>query len=235
MSVEYQKILSAAVGEDAQIAVDNDVLTGKFSYQHQQFALCGIVNGASLDNAMSLQLADFILELIKTSPQQPICILIDTAGQKVSHTAELLGLNSYYGHLISAFNLARQAGHKIFALVYGQALGGAFIASALNADYVYATKEAQIAVMWLEAMSRVTKVPLAQLQELSQTSAIFAPGAENYVKLGVIEAVISAEEFLPQVCKLVNQDINLHRWREQGASRGGRLMADNLVKKIINQ
>lgn len=235
MTLEYQKIVSAIVGDDAQIAVDNNVLTGRFSYQQQQFALCGVVNGASLDNVMSLQLADFILDVMKTSPRQPICILIDTAGQKVSHNAELLGLNSYYGHLISVFNLARRAGHKIFALVYGQALGGAFIASALNADYVYATKDAQIAVMWLEAMSRVTKVPLAQLQELSKTSAIFAPGAENYVKLGVIEAVISAEEFLPQICKLLNLEINFHRWREQGAVRGGRLMADRLVKDIINQ
>lgn len=234
MTTEYQSIITA-LANDVKYQVVNDVVTGHFSVGSQQFLLGGIVNGASLDNAMSLHLGQFILDGIDNSPKQPICLIIDTAGQKVSHNAELLGLNAAYGQLISIFNLARQSGHKIFALVYGQALGGAFIASALNADYVYATKDAQIAVMWLEAMARVTKVPLAKLQELSTTSAIFAPGAENYVKLGVIEAVIAANEFIPQVSKLLNSANNLHRWRENGLARGGRLMADKLVKEIIQR
>ena len=234
MTTEYQSIITA-LANDVKYQVVNDVVTGHFSVGSQQFLLGGIVNGASLDNAMSLHLGQFILEGIDNSPKQPICLIIDTAGQKVSHNAELLGLNTAYGQLISIFNLARKAGHKIFALVYGQALGGAFIASALNADYIYATKDAQIAVMWLEAMARVTKVPLAKLQELSKTSAIFAPGAENYVKLGVIEAVIAADEFIPQVSKLLNSANNLHRWRENGLARGGRLMADKLVKEIIQR
>lgn len=234
MTTEYQSIITA-LANDVKYQVVNDVVTGHFSVGSQRFLLGGIVNGASLDNAMSLHLGQFILDGIDNSPQQPICLIIDTAGQKVSHNAELLGLNTAYGQLISIFNLARKAGHKIFALVYGQALGGAFIASALNADYIYATKDAQIAVMWLEAMARVTKVPLAKLQELSKTSAIFAPGAENYVKLGVIEAVIAADEFIPQVSKLLNSSNNLHRWRENGLARGGRLMADKLVKEIIQR
>lgn len=235
MTISYQQLITDTFGSQTQISVENDILTGTFDYNGQSFALCGIVNGASLDNAMSLQLAEFVMEVIKTEPGRTICIIVDTAGQKVSREAELLGLNYYYGHLIAVFNLARNAGHKICALVYGQALGGAFIASALNADYIYATKEAKIAVMWLEAMSRVTKVPLAQLQELSKTSAIFAPGAENYVKLGVIEEVIKAEEFMPKIAGLLSQHTNSNRWRENGQIRGGRTLANDLVKHIIEQ
>ena len=231
--MEYQQLISATFGSNAKTTVEQDILLGEFSYQEQTFALCGIVNQASLDNAMSIKLADFILKTIENHPKRPICIVIDTAGQKVSHNAELLGLNSYYGHLIAAFNLARAEGHKIFALVYGKALGGAFIASALNADYIFALKEAQIAVMWLDAMSRVTKVPVEKLEELSKTSAIFAPGAENYVRLGAVEEVITTEEFMPRVNALLPATTDIHHWRTQGASRGGRTLAAKVIADIL--
>lgn len=227
--MEYQQLINATFGSNAKITVEQDILLGEFSYQEQTYALCGIVNQASLDNAMSIKLADFVLDIIENHPERPICIVIDTA----SHNAELLGLNSYYGHLIATFNLARAQGHKIFALVYGKALGGAFIASALNADYIFALKEAQIAVMWLDAMSRVTKVPVEKLEELSKTSAIFAPGAENYVRLGAIEEVITAEEFMPRVSALLPATTDIHRWRIQGASRGGRTQATQIVADIL--
>lgn len=233
--MEYQQLLKIAFGDKLQVAVKEDALCGEFNYAGQDFALCGVVNEASLDNAMSANLAQFVLDTISKYPRRPICIIVDTGGQKVSHSAELLGLNSYFAHLIATFNLARANGHKIFALVYGKALGGAFIATALNADHVFALSEAQIAVMWLDAMSRVTKVPLAKLQELSQSSAIFAPGAENYVRLGALDAVVKPEEFMPEVVKLLNSASDLNLWREQGSSRGGRTLASSIVEHILAQ
>lgn len=233
--MEYQQLVKSAFGDNCQIRVSADVLCGEFKYQEQDFALCGVVNQASLDNAMSVRLAQFVLEVVKNQPERPICIIVDTAGQKVSHNAELLGLNSYFAHLIACFNLARAKGHKIFALVYGKALGGAFIATALNADYLFALDEAQIAVMWLDAMARVTKVPVAKLQELSKTSAIFAPGAENYVRLGALEAVISAAEFMPRVSELFNAELDIHHWRTNGLQRGGRTLAATIVEHILAQ
>lgn len=103
----------------------------------------------------------------------------------------------------------------------------------MNADYIFALKEAQIAVMWLDAMSRVTKVPVEKLEELSKTSAIFAPGAENYVRLGAIEEVITAEEFMPRISALLPATTDIHRWRTQGASRGGRTQATQIVADIL--
>ena len=233
--MEYQQLVTATFGDQVQFSVEQDVLLGSFQYSNQNFALCGVVNQAMLDNAMSVKLSQFVLDTISNSPQQPICIVIDTGGQKVSHNAELLGLNSYFGHLIASFNLARAKGHKIYALVYGKALGGSFIATALNADYIFATAEAQIAVMWLDAMSRVTKVPQEKLEALSKTSAIFAPGAENYVKLGAIEAVIKPEEFMPEVIKLLDSTPDINHWRDQGAARGGRTMAAAIIRHIVEQ
>ena len=233
--MEYQQLVTATFGDKVQFSVEQDVLLGSFQYSNQNFALCGVVNQAMLDNAMSVKLSQFVLDTISNSPQQPICIVIDTGGQKVSHNAELLGLNSYFGHLIASFNLARANGHKIYALVYGKALGGSFIATALNADYIFATAEAQIAVMWLDAMSRVTKVPQEKLEALSKTSAIFAPGAENYVKLGAIEAVIKPEEFMPEVIKLLYSTPDINHWRDQGAVRGGRTMAAAIIRHIVEQ
>ena len=43
--------------------------------------------------------------------------------------------------------------------------------------------------MNLPAMARVTKIPLERLQELSKTSAVFAPGVENYHRMGAIRAL----------------------------------------------
>lgn len=233
--MEYQQLVTLAFGDKCQMSVVEDVIVGEFVYQEQTFALCGVVNQASLDNAMSVRLAQFVLDVVKNSPSRPICIIVDTAGQKASHGAELLGINSYFAHLIACFNLARAQGHKIFALVYGKALGGAFIATALNADYIFALDEAEIAVMWLDAMSRVTRVPIDKLEELSKTSAIFAPGAENYVRLGALEAVISANEFMPLVSQLLDQELDIHHWRKNGALRGGRTLAYTIVEHILAQ
>ena len=72
------------------------------------------------------------MKTIENPAKRPICIVIDTAGQKSSHNAELLGLNSYYGHLIAAFNLARAEGHKILLWFMVKALGGAFIAKCIE-------------------------------------------------------------------------------------------------------
>jgi malonate decarboxylase gamma subunit len=95
--------------------------------------------------------------------------------------------------------------------------------------------EAQIAVMWLDAMARVTKIPLAKLEDLSKTSAIFAPGAENYVRLGALEAVISAAEFMPRVNELLNLELDIHHWRTNGLQRGGRSLAATIVEHILAQ
>lgn len=233
--MKYQDLLQQLFGNEINYSVDNNVLLGDAAFDNQQFSLCGIVDAAQLDNVMSLKLAKFILAKVNLNPKFNLLIFIDTGGQKTSRQAELLGLNRYFAHLIKVIHYARAKGARVFSLVYGSALGGAFIAAGLNAEKVYALAEAQIAVMWLEAMSRVTKIPLVRLEELSKSSAIFAPGAENFVKLGVIDKIIDPAAFLPQIISDIGGAApSINHWRELADVRGGRTLANKIVSQVIN-
>ncbi|AUR52000.1 biotin-independent malonate decarboxylase subunit gamma [Aquella oligotrophica] len=233
--MKYQDLLQQLFGNEINYSVDNNVLLGDATFDNLQFSICGIVDAAQLDNVMSLKLAKFILDKVNLDPKFNLLIFIDTGGQKTSRQAELLGLNRYFAHLIKVIHYARAKGARVFSLVYGSALGGAFIAAGLNAEKVYALAEAQIAVMWLEAMSRVTKIPLARLEELSKSSAIFAPGAENFVKLGVIDKIIDPAAFLPQIISDIGDAAPLiNHWRELADVRGGRTLANKIVSQVIN-
>ncbi|MGN2393609.1 biotin-independent malonate decarboxylase subunit gamma, partial [Pelomicrobium sp. G1] len=84
--------------------------------------------------------------------------LVDTSGQRLSRRDELLGINGYLAHLAKALAFARARGHLLLALVYGEAVSGGFLSFGMMADYVYALRDAQVRVMNLAAMARVTKI-----------------------------------------------------------------------------
>ena len=230
----YQDMLNSMFNAPGKIDYANNIITGYVTYSGVDFAVLGVVEHAMLDNQMALNLADFVLQQISAKKVNNLLILLDTGGQQVTRKAELLGLNRYFAHLIKALNYAKLEGMKVTGVVIGGALGGAFIATALNASKIYAVPDAQIAVMWLDAMSRVTKVPLAKLQELSKTSAIFAPGAENFYKLGVIEKILNIEQVMPQVINDLNTRVSLDGWRINGAVRGGRTLAQAVISEIMD-
>ena len=77
----------------------------------------------------------------------------------------------------------------MIGLVYDQALSGGFITSGLIADACYALPEAEIRVMRIPAMARVTKLPEDVLTALSQSNPVFAPGVQNYVAMGGVRAL----------------------------------------------
>src|SRR4029453_3695562 len=89
--------------------------------------------------------------------------LVDTQGQRLRHRDELLGINRTMSHLAQCVELARRRGHRVLALVYDQALSGGFIASGMMADTCGALPEAEIRVMNLPAMARVTRIPEKRL------------------------------------------------------------------------
>lgn len=233
--MEYKQLLTLMFADSVRISEQDNIITGMANYADTEFAICGIVNEAPLDSHMNQYLAEFILTKIMSAPTTKFLILVDTAGQQTTRFAELSGLNRYIAHLAKTIHFARHNGARVFSLVHGKALGGAFIASGLNAEKIYALESSQIAVMWLEAMSKVTKIPLIQLQQLSQTSPIFAPGASNFVKLGVVEAILTTEQIMPQIIKdLAHEEPNIGSWRKLGFERGGRTLADKVVKDILN-
>jgi malonate decarboxylase gamma subunit len=120
--------------------------------------------------------------------------------------------------------LARRSGHRIIGLVYDQALSGGFITSGLIADACYALPDATIRVMGLPAMARITKVPLERLEELALDNPVFAPGAENYLRMGGV-AAIWHDDLAASLARALAQAEPVDRRAELGLERGGRKLA----------
>jgi malonate decarboxylase gamma subunit len=132
------------------------------------------------------------------APGRPILILVDTIGQKMSRSDELLGLSQAIGHVAQNIVLARQNGHRVVTLLLGKAAAAAFIALVLMAERVVALPEAEPAVLTLPAIARVTKMPLAELERLSRTTPVLTPGLAPMQQLGAVQEVLPAGPALKQ-------------------------------------
>jgi malonate decarboxylase gamma subunit len=172
-----------------------------------------------------------VLDTVREHPGRPIVLLVDTSGQRLSRRDELLGVNGYMAHLAKCLELARRSGNRTLGLVYGEAVSGGFLATSLLADVCYALPEAEIRVMNLPAMARVTKIPLERLQELSKTSAVFAPGVENYHRMGAIRALWDGDLAAHPEAALAEAEEGDRR-RLDGEARGGRTLARTVADRV---
>ncbi|KIL96712.1 Malonate decarboxylase gamma subunit [Paramagnetospirillum magnetotacticum MS-1] len=171
------------------VAFDGIFFAGTGTSGSHAVAVIGTIDAAPIGIELAFRMAGAVLDVVRHHPGRPILLLVDTQGQRLSHRDELLGINGYMAHLAKCLEVARRAGHKIIGLVYSQAVSGGFLASSLLADTCYALPEAEVRVMNLPAMSRITKIPLERLESLSKTSPVFAPGVENYLRMGAIAAL----------------------------------------------
>lgn len=217
-----------------QLTEKNSVIFGKGQIGDQFFHVLGVKETTFLGAEQALIMAEKVIELIEQKSTKPLLLLVDVAGQQLSMRDEWLGMHQYFGHLLSSLECLRQQGNPIISLVYNQAVGGGFIAYGLMADTVLALPEAELAVMWLEGIAKVTKIELDTLEELSKRLPIFAPGAKNFYMLGGIHELVE----LPQVAQtLVNavKDGNKNDVRAQlGEERGGRKFAFKVINKVVN-
>ena len=180
---------------------------------------------------IALAQASAILETLQAHPGRPILILVDTQGQRLRHRDEMLGINSYMAHLGKCVDLARRQGHTVIGLVYDQALSGGFITSGLIASACYALPQATIRVMGLPAMARITKVPEERLTELAQDNPVFAPGPENYLRMGGLHGIWErdlAQELVRALADCTHED----RRMALGQERGGRLLAQPVAAAV---
>jgi malonate decarboxylase beta subunit len=193
--VVLSEVLGAAFDWPHQATIKTDgVITGlAHPPSGVPIAIVGLAKGLPLGMAAALRLAAAVQSVMQSATGQPILILVDTEGQAMSRGEELLGLNQAVAHLAKTIVLARFAGHRAVALLYGKAVAAAFIALGLVAETVLALPKADPAVMNLAAIARVTKLPLAQLESMSQTMPVFAPGLAPMLSLGAISEIISPE------------------------------------------
>ncbi len=217
-------------GEHSVINTDN-ILTGFGMTSKGEIAVMGTTDHLAIGVDTALILADFVLEVIKDRPGQPILMLVDTQGQRLSLKDELLGINGYLAHLVKCLELARQQGHQLITLVYSEAVSGGFLAFGMMADEIHTLPQGKVRVMNLPAMSRITKLPLEQLQELSSTSAIFAPGIENFIKLGGVQTVWR-QPLAEQLVKVIGVETSADQRRQNGLLRQGRKLACSVAKRV---
>lgn len=231
--MDWNTLASALFGTDHGITQLGDMLSGTVQFDGKALAVIGTTNHAAIGVRLALAQARVVLDTVARHPGRPILLLIDTQGQQLRRRDELLGINRAMAHLGMAIDFARRRGHRVLGLVYDQALSGGFITSGLIADACDALPEAEIRVMRIPAMARVTKLSEAMLTKLSQINPVFAPGVDNYVAMGGVRALWQGN--LPDALReaLANAPVSDRRARD-GALRGGRQLAAGVVQRVLD-
>ncbi|MCL1499746.1 biotin-independent malonate decarboxylase subunit gamma [Xanthomonas nasturtii] len=213
------------------ITRNDDVLTGSATTAAGEVTVIGTADKLEVGVDHALALAATVLASTRAHPQRPIVMLADTAGQRLARRDELLGINGYFAHLARTLDLARKRGAQLVTLVYGESVSGGFLSFGLMADHIHALPDAQIRVMDLRAMARVTKQSVDTLQALSKSSPVFAPGVENYVRMGAVESLWDgdlAQALLDALAAPTDGD----QRRALGAQRGGRTLARDVAASV---
>jgi len=187
--MNLQNILDGLFPAGHEVSVRSHLVGGCAQTSLGTVAVLGTTDAAAIGHDIALGLAGRVLDVVDQSPGRPIVFLVDTKGQALSRAEELLCLNGSLAHLARCVDLARRQGHVSLALVTGEAVSGGFLSFGLMADKTYALADAQVRVMDLKAMARVTKISHDRLVELAAISPIFAPGVENYLRMGAIEEI----------------------------------------------
>jgi malonate decarboxylase gamma subunit len=229
--MNWQTVADALFPQGHRIVERNNFLSGEAQVGGQTVTVIGTTAHTPIGVEIALAQATAILDTVRQHPGRPIVIMVDTEGQRLRRRDEMLGINSYMAHLGKCVELARRRGHRIVGLVYDQALSGGFITSGLIADACYALPDATIRVMGLPAMARITKVALERLEQLAEDNPVFAPGAENYRRMGGVADIWHGDlaVALEQAIAQAGPD---DRRAELGLARGGRKLSFRVAQAV---
>ncbi|MFX1682429.1 biotin-independent malonate decarboxylase subunit gamma [Mitsuaria sp. CC2] len=231
--MDWKTLTATLFGDDVDLTLDGDFLHGTVELDGEPLTLVGTTNHAPIGVKLALAQARVVLDTLTRHPGRPILLLIDTQGQQLRRRDELLGINRAMAHLGMTIDLARRRGHRVLGLVYDQALSGGFITSGLIADACDALPEAEIRVMRIPAMSRVTKLPEEMLAALSETNPVFAPGVDNYVAMGGVRRLWTGD--LQAALRQALADAPAEDRRAiDGAARGGRRLAADVMQRVLD-
>ena len=229
--MDWQSVAARLFPAGHRIVQDDDLLSGDATVDGVGVAVAGSTNHAEAGVELALAMARIVIDTMRDHPGRPIVFLVDTSGQRLRRRDELLGLHRAMGHLAKCVDVARTRGHRSVALVYDQALSGGFLASGMMADVCAALPDAEIRVMNLPAMARVTRQPEERLRALAASSPVFAPGASNYVRMGAIDALWDGDLATHLAAALRGAPSGDVR-RDVGLARGGRALAAPVAARI---
>ena len=230
--MEWKSVVEKMFPDGHEVGQTGNLIQGYGRCGQYAVAVIGTTDHTEVGVELALAMAAAVIKVIRDHPARAIVFLVDTSGQRLRHRDELLGLNGYMAHLAKCVEMARRRGHAIISLVYEQALSGGFLANGMMADVCAALPEAEIRVMGLAAMARVTRISEERLTELSKSSPVFAPGAKNYLLLGGLDALWEGDLSLRLSAALKNIDNTDHR-RSLGHERGGRMLAYPVVQRVL--
>jgi malonate decarboxylase gamma subunit len=229
---EYMTLCDTLFPQGHDVAAEGEMLHGSGTTAQGPVAVIGTHQHAAIGVDLAFALATEVLRIVERFPKRPILMLVDTQGQQLSRRDELLGNGGYLAHLSKCFEIARLQGHLLLSLVYGEAVSGGYLSLGMIADRAYALADAQIRVMALPAMARITQIPIEDLQELCRTSAIFGPGVANYRRLGAVEAVW-AQDMASSLAEALRAPADGDRRAALGAERGGRVQAQRVIDAVL--
>jgi malonate decarboxylase gamma subunit len=230
--VIWTELATQLFGATRDIHADGDFLSGTATFGGQTIAVVGTTHHAPIGYALALRQARQVLDTVAQHAGRAILLFIDTQGQALRRHDELLGINRAMAHLGCCIDLARRQGHRVLGLVYDQALSGGFITSGLIADACHALPEAEIRVMRIPAMARVTKLSEDFLTRLSASNPVFAPGVQNYVAMGGVRSVWQGGLAAELSAALASAPQGDER-AEDGRRRGGRQLAAAVVEQVL--
>jgi malonate decarboxylase gamma subunit len=213
------------------VTFEDSYFHGRGTCRGTTVAVLGTSEEVEIGVELALAMARDVLDVIKTSPGSPILLLVATTGQRLSRRDEMLGINAYLAHLAKTIDLAKREGHPVVSLVWSRAVSGGFLATGLLADLCFALPEAEIGVMNLPAMARITKLPLERLEALSATSPVFAPGVANYLRMGAIEEIWQGD-LEGHLAEALRMPATRDRRRVLGETRGGRQLARSVAERV---
>lgn len=230
-----KNLLEKFFGASAKgIAVKDKLMTGYAEVAGQKVCVFGTCDGTYIDNAAALRFAAHVIDCIENHRKIPIVMLVDSAGQEPNRTAEMLGLASYFGHLLSCLQLARQNGHKLITIATGKAIGGAFICYGMFGDRIDALDSASVGLMPIEAMSAVTKIPAPVLEKLSKTMPSLEFGAKPFALLGGVEEVWKvSDDYAAKLAAAIASASTEDNRAALGKKRGGRKMALDVRDRVL--
>lgn len=229
-----EDILKLIFAQKIEFAEKQSVIYGQARLNSQLIHLLGVKESTFLGAEQALIMAEHAIEILENQSKDPVLLLVDVAGQELTMRDEWLGMQQYFGHLLECLQCLRQQGNPLISLVYNQALGGAFIAYGLMADTILALPDAALAVMWLEGISKVTKIELSQLKELSKTFPVFAPGVQNFYQLGGLHEIVTPPELAEKISLAIQKNSTEDERALLGSQRGGRKLAFSIINQVAN-
>ena len=101
-----------------------------------------------------------------------------------------------------------------------------------RADRIIAVPGAEPSVMKLEAISRVTKMPLSRLQELAKTVSVFSPGCDSFFTMGGVYDIWN-DDYSGRLQRFLKEDLSRDLRTGLGRERGGRACAQDVIDEVL--